>query len=462
MVYGDVSGLDQEDALAFKRAGTYHLFAVSGQNVGIMLGFWILLLQYTGTNRWKYSLGFIPVLFVFSMVSGNSASVLRAFSAAVYCTIGWFLKRKVSGLNCWAFTLLLFLLIDPLSIMDASLELSYSVVLALLLLSKPLFELFYSFFKLDPYLPSELAPIGKQFINRIGKSFCLLLSTSLSAWLGAWPWEFCIFHSICWLGIFYNIIAVPIAEMIVLLGSLAAVSGFVSGLLASILNKITHLFLLLLLAIVHSSTKIPGAIISVPDMKILSHPFDSWLYVAQAQSGYFLAIKNKKNYFIVNSLQPWEEERLMPILQKALFFPYNSPSLTFRNGEWFYKEKSIGNQWCNGLGDSEGLRLLFRGRSRGEIQCLIGIKNKNIFFRSLSTHNFSSINDLQIDLLIEQSLGSHQNHQLPFSSFIRTTYGRRQLSAPLVPFSVDSSKTYYGEGIWVFVGKEKLQIIAEK
>ncbi|QSR87973.1 ComEC/Rec2 family competence protein [Methylacidiphilum caldifontis] len=458
MIYGDVAGLDQKEAEAFKQAGAYHLFAVSGQNVGILLCMGMFLLQGIGKNRWEYAFLFIPLLLIFSAVSGNGASVVRASIACIYCTVGWALKRKVSGLNGWSVSLFAFLIYDPLSVMDISLELSYAVVLSLLLLSKPLFNLLYYPFRLDPYIPQSLAPVRKRVTDKMGKIGAILFSTSLAAWLGALPCEFFFFHSLCWIGIFNNIIAVPIAEIIVFLGSISAIGGFFSCSIAVFFNTINRFFLWALIVFIDFSAKIPSGIIAVPDMKILRHPFDPWIYIAQADSGHLIVVKNQNSYWILDTLESAENEHLLAILQKDLFIPPHCPYLAFQQGQWRLGENLIeANRELNWK-DDNNLDIAFKGNKDGQFYCLVNNENKKILILSYSLPSLSHLENLPCDLLIEHLLNRKKNFPR-FSSFIKIYY---DLSFPGInPWSLEKKSRTFKKGVWVFINKKKIQLETE-
>lgn len=455
MVYGDVSGMDSQLAEAFKRAGAYHLFAVSGQNVGIILGMGIFLLKAVGKNQWKYSFVFIPLLVVFSFVSGNGPSVVRACAACIYCILGWALKRKVNALHCWAVSLFAFLLYDPLAIMDIGLELSYAVVLSLLLLAKPLFGLFYSLFKIDPYIPRSLAPFPRRMLDQVGKIGALLLAASFAAWLGALPLEVFCFHALSWVGIFDNLIAVPLAELIVLLGSLSALGGFFSDGLACVLNGINRYFLWALVLVVDFWAKIPSAVLAVPEMKMLGHPACPWIYVAQVDSGHLCVIKNKNHYWLLNSVQGREEEYRVGAIKKALLVPPDCPTLTFQNGCWHWKELTVGDQKELCWDDHDGFRLTFRVNREGEFGCLVEKEKRKILFLSYPLPFSSLAQNCPFDLLVEHLLERRKNNRL-HSSLIRIyDHGRASMGSPL---NLEKYPRTFQEGIWIFLEKGNIRL----
>lgn len=139
MVYGQTGGLPAKTEEEFRLAGAYHIFAISGQNIGAFLAVGLALLEAGRVSRWRWGWTLLPLVAFYGLLSGASASVGRAALLSSFVLAAWFLRRPAALLNLWGACLLLFLTLDPLSIRDVSLQLSFGVVLALLLLAPPTF-----------------------------------------------------------------------------------------------------------------------------------------------------------------------------------------------------------------------------------------------------------------------------------------------------------------------------------
>ncbi|NJK92979.1 MAG: ComEC family competence protein [Blastochloris sp.] len=66
MLFGYKEGITEDLEEAFRSTGTLHLFAVSGQNVGLILGIMILVLQVSGVLRWRWAWILLPLLLFLS------------------------------------------------------------------------------------------------------------------------------------------------------------------------------------------------------------------------------------------------------------------------------------------------------------------------------------------------------------------------------------------------------------
>lgn len=269
MIYGQTGGLPAKTEEEFRLAGAYHVFAVSGQNVGAFLAVGLALFEAGRVSRWRWGWLLLPAVAFYALLSGASASVGRAALLAGLVMAAWLLRRPVSLLNLWAASLLFFLSLEPLSVTDVGLQLSFGVVLALLLLSGPLARWIAAPFSPDPFIPRSLLPCTGRIFERLGKGFGLLLGSSLAASLGALPFEIVHFHFVSFVGPFANLLVVPLAELVVTVGTLSLCFGTLWSLLGTLLNNANWLFARTLLATVTVAAHLPAAGIAVGDPRSL-------------------------------------------------------------------------------------------------------------------------------------------------------------------------------------------------
>ncbi|MEK9149751.1 MAG: ComEC/Rec2 family competence protein, partial [Candidatus Desantisbacteria bacterium] len=79
VVLGDESGISKELKEAFIETGTIHILVVSGMNLGILAWFFFVCFKGMGLGRKSSSLIIIFFLFLFTLITGASPPVLRAF-----------------------------------------------------------------------------------------------------------------------------------------------------------------------------------------------------------------------------------------------------------------------------------------------------------------------------------------------------------------------------------------------
>lgn len=269
MLYGQTGGLPAKTEEDFRRAGAYHIFAVSGQNIGAVLAVGLALFEAARVSRWRWGWTLFPVVVFYALLSGGSASVGRAALLSSLVLAAWLLRRPLSLLNFWAASLLLLLGLNPLSVRDVSLQLSFGVVLALLLLGPPFSRALAAPFARDPFIPRRLLPRSARLLERCGTGSAFLLGSSLAASLGALPFEILHFHFVSLIGPLANLLVVPLAELIVSVGILSLCFGGLWSLLGTLLNNANWLFAHALLAAVALAARLPAAGIAAGDPSTL-------------------------------------------------------------------------------------------------------------------------------------------------------------------------------------------------
>lgn len=116
----------------FQRAGLAHALALSGLNVAILAGFFVLVLYRLG--HWRY-LVTLSLLLLYLLVVGPQPSLVRAVIMGGLVLLGLFMgKGKVAVLPALSLALFIHLLIWPQALFSLSAQLSYLAVLGMALL----------------------------------------------------------------------------------------------------------------------------------------------------------------------------------------------------------------------------------------------------------------------------------------------------------------------------------------
>jgi ComEC/Rec2-related protein len=137
MVLGD-RAVSLSDSLraAFNRVGLSHLLAASGLNLTIIVGAALFIFagfskRKSGAGLWQTLGAFVCVLFFVSL-AGVSPSVTRATIMCLLLLWSGLLFRRLATGAALAFALWLSILLDPLSILDVGLELSYGATFGII------------------------------------------------------------------------------------------------------------------------------------------------------------------------------------------------------------------------------------------------------------------------------------------------------------------------------------------
>ena len=192
----------------FKNAGTMHLLAISGLHLGLLGGIIALLLTFIGKrSQWLLLHTHVstlavcltlPLLFIYCLIAGANAPVLRAFLMAALTLYALLIRRRKSLIHLIAAAALLMLFYKPLALATASFQLSFAAILAIAVII--------------PQLP--LSSVDKQVQE--GKRFSLsrlmlsLLFVSCAATLGTLPIMLFHFNQISLVGPLMNLLLEPL------------------------------------------------------------------------------------------------------------------------------------------------------------------------------------------------------------------------------------------------------------
>jgi competence protein ComEC len=132
---GDTGAIPTGNRDQLRASGLYHLVAVSGQNVALVIAFTIVCLGALGVIGVPARLAALGVTVAYVLVTGAGPSIVRAGVAGVLVAIGWLGSRPVSRWHLLACGAALVLGLDPLELFDPGFQLSFSAVLAIFLVA---------------------------------------------------------------------------------------------------------------------------------------------------------------------------------------------------------------------------------------------------------------------------------------------------------------------------------------
>ncbi|MBX7156915.1 MAG: ComEC/Rec2 family competence protein [Verrucomicrobiae bacterium] len=258
MLYGDRTGFDEKLNEKFRRTGTLHLFAVSGQNVGILAGIGLIGLQFAGLLRWRWGWALIPCLFIYAIATGSQPSAIRAVIMASFLLIAWALDRPISLLQLMCSAAFVILLWNPLQLADVGFQLSFAVVLALILITPRIFNRLKKWGEPDPFLPRQLWPWWYEWRESLRLFLWGTVTVSLAAFLGTMPLTAYYFHLWTPVSFFVNMVVVLFAVAIVFIATLSVAVFWLSPALAVLCNNANWLVAKLLLLTVTWAAQVPG------------------------------------------------------------------------------------------------------------------------------------------------------------------------------------------------------------
>jgi len=223
--------LTEEVSEPFIRAATYHIFAVDGLRMAIVFGIFFSLFRLLRLPRPVAGFILLPLIWSYVALTGWPASAIRATVMLSLVIIGWMLRRPTDLLNSLFAAAFIILAFDPQQLFQAGFQLSFLVVLCMILIMPVFKKLEERLFAPDPLLAPHLR---RQWhpVLRIPARLCWeTLLVSLAAWLGAIPLVAYYFNIFTPVSTPANLIAVPLCGLVLIsnLSSLLLVGWFPWG-----------------------------------------------------------------------------------------------------------------------------------------------------------------------------------------------------------------------------------------
>ena len=136
--------LDRELSATYQSTGTIHVIAISGMHLALI--YFLLQMLFRPLNRFKkmrlWNEVFILLfLWLFSLLTGGGASVIRAVIMFSFISLGKLLNKKGAIENALAASAFFMLCYNPYLLWDIGFQLSYAAVLSLVIFMNPIYEL---------------------------------------------------------------------------------------------------------------------------------------------------------------------------------------------------------------------------------------------------------------------------------------------------------------------------------
>ena len=133
LLVGDTEGLPYETVTALKTSGVYHIVAVSGMHVSILIA---LVCTLCLRRRVLTAVVGIPVLCLFAMVAGLSPSIVRAVVMQILILLAQLTDQEYDPPTALSAGVLLLLATNPLTITSVSFQLSVGCILGIFIFNQ--------------------------------------------------------------------------------------------------------------------------------------------------------------------------------------------------------------------------------------------------------------------------------------------------------------------------------------
>jgi competence protein ComEC len=193
---GDTSGLPFAEREQLRASGLYHVVAVSGQNVALLIAFTLVALGIAGVIGTPARIAAGALTAAYVLVSGAGPSIVRAGVSGVLVSAAWLASRPAPPWHLLACGAAVVLGFDPLELYDPGFQLSFAAVAAIHLVA-----------------PRLRDAVGEAAAVSIA---CTVVTTPIAWWH---------FGRLTPLAVPANLLALPAVAPILWLATLAALAG---------------------------------------------------------------------------------------------------------------------------------------------------------------------------------------------------------------------------------------------
>ncbi|MDP3313495.1 ComEC/Rec2 family competence protein [Lutibacter sp.] len=207
LLLGEKTTISDELLQDYSKSGAIHILAVSGLHVGLLLLILNFLFRplHSFKNGKTYAvIAVVILLWMYALIAGLSASVVRAVTMFTALAIGMQLNRPTNVYNTLVVSMFILLLINPFYLFEIGFQMSYIAVFSIVWIQPKLMELWYPRFWLT-------------------KKVWQLLTVSVAAQMGVLPLSLLYFHQFPGLFFVSNLVVIPFLGFVLGLGLLVIV-----------------------------------------------------------------------------------------------------------------------------------------------------------------------------------------------------------------------------------------------
>ena len=183
-------------------AGSMHILCVSGMHVGIIYLLASFLLGFLNRKKWQKVLKqvlLLTLIWFYSLIAGLSPSILRASLMLTFVIVGEMIHRKGFIINSIAASAFVLLCVNPNNLFEIGFLLSYSAVIGIVVLQRPIYSWFV---------------IKNKLIDRAWE----ITAVALAAQAGTIPFTLFYFNQFSTYFVLSNLFMTPISFIVVISG----------------------------------------------------------------------------------------------------------------------------------------------------------------------------------------------------------------------------------------------------
>ncbi|RYY70680.1 MAG: ComEC family competence protein [Chitinophagaceae bacterium] len=243
LLIGFKEDLDKDLVQAYSNTGVVHIIAISGLHLGLIYAVLLWIFNHTPyfkRSRHAKAISLVICLWLFALLTGGSASVLRSAVMFTVIVAGKYYFRQSSVYNSLATSAFILLCYNPYFLWDVGFQLSYCAVIGIVSLQQFIYRKWY-------------------VKNWAGRQLWSMVSVTLAAQAGAFPMCIYYFHQFPNLFLITNIITVPLSTIILFGEILLIIIGPVES-IASLLGTALSSAIYLMNQVIVFFNEVPHAV----------------------------------------------------------------------------------------------------------------------------------------------------------------------------------------------------------
>lgn len=282
----------------FRTTGTLHLFAVSGLNIAMLAVISAYVLRPLGFGRRFVAAVTIPILFFYALVTGLSPSCVRAAIMGALILLGMLCERPAVVYNSLAGAAVLILAWDTNQLFAPGFQLSFALVFVIVWLSGKISRRLEPLGRPDPFLPQPLWSWRQRGVAFGSKLLAASIGVTFASWLGSLLFMAGYFHIVSPSAILANLIAVPLAFVVLALGLATVLVAPLANSVALLFNNANWLCAKALLGSVQLFAQMPASHVYVELPR--THPPSCELTVLDVGSGGAIHLRSDRTDWLVD------------------------------------------------------------------------------------------------------------------------------------------------------------------
>ena len=278
---------------AMVEAGVAHFLSISGLHLGIFLGFIYLLCRLMLFSPRRAGWVVLGVLLGYVLLASPRPPLLRAAVVAGSIAIGLISARRISIMNALAVAAIVLLIFDPLSIFTVGFQMSFVIVLGIILLNNPIKQLLFGrWLKRRTLVVFRADQQIHKWLYRQGANWTMnLIVVAISAYLSALPLVAYYFGIFTPYAPILSIILLPLITLILIPAYLSSMLAFLLPNLSAIIASLAATPARVLQWFVSLLKKIPYLCID-----LYSVPFWWVLLVYMAMGFWIITARYSRNH----------------------------------------------------------------------------------------------------------------------------------------------------------------------